>query len=239
MNFYGKLIVALGLVAGIAAGLLSYTYAVTAPTIALQAEKEQEKALQNVFFLQTAAENGKTAFLLNPKSIGDGVTALYDPENPDTPVYYAAVGSGIGYNSSVPVTLMVGFTGPAKAAANLLDGYVPADNLPTAAENEDKYIVGFSVVSSTETPGLGERIKDKRPAFTWAQFIGGNVPPDSPDKATPFQSQFRGRKADSLTLKKNGGDLDAITASTITSNAVIAAIQDAEGRLNAALKGNS
>ncbi len=235
MNFYAKLIVALGLIAGIAAGLLSYTYAVTAPTIALRSVEEQAKALQNVFFLQSANENGKQVLALRPEPLGDGVTALYAPDNADVPAYYAVQGQAIGYNPSNPVTLMVGFTGEAQDAATLLKGYVPETALPKAGE-KGVYVVGFSVISSEETPGLGERIKDSRPPFTWAQFLSGNRPPASPDKATAFQSQFRGKNAATLSLKKNGGDLDAITASTITSNAVIAAIRNAGAALEAALQ---
>ncbi len=235
MTFYGKLIVALALVAGIAAGLLSYTYTVTAPTIELRGIEEQAKALQNVFFLQAEKDGNQTRFLLRPEPIADGVTALYREDNPDTPAYYAAVGQAVGYNSSVPVSLMVGFTGAAADAASLLEGYVDPAGLP-AAGDKGEYIVGFSVVNSEETPGLGERIKDVRPPFTWAQLVTGNRPPESPDKATPFQKQFRAYTAENLVLKKNGGDLDAITASTITSNAVIAAIQNASEKVRKAVR---
>ena len=230
MNFFAKLIVSLALVAGIASGLLAITYKTTAPAIAEREREDQAKALDNVFFLQK--ENGKLA--LEIAEIGNGVTALYKPGQKDKPVYYAVTGQATGYNSGVPISLMVGFTGPADEAASLLAGYVDADKMPAAGKTGE-FIVGFSVINSEETPGLGEKIKDQRPPYTWMQAVSGTKPAPNPDSATDFQRQFRGRIADSLVLKKNGGDLDAITASTITSSGVIAALRDASTKLGNAI----
>ncbi len=230
MNFFARLVISLALVSGIAAGLLSFTYATTAPEIAKREIEDQARALQNVFFLQQ--KDGKLA--LETKPVATGVTALFAPGEAEKPSYYAVTGQATGYNSGVPLSLMVGFTGPAKDAAALLRGYVDEGGMP-AKDKAGEFIVGFSVINSEETPGLGEKIKDKRPPFTWAQKITGNVPPANPDSATDFQRQFRGRLAEELVLKKNGGDLDAITASTITSNGVVAALRDASGKLRQAL----
>lgn len=230
MNFFTKLIVALGLVAGIASGLLSITYTTTAPEIAKREIEDRAKALDNVFFLQK--KDGKLS--LDHTEIAEGVTALYRPGQKDKPVYYAVTGQAVGYNSGVPISLMVGFTGPAEEAADLLKGYVDADKMPAQGKTGE-FIVGFSVINSEETPGLGEKIKDQRPPYTWMQAISGTKPAPNPDSATDFQRQFRGRIADSLVLKKNGGDLDAITASTITSGGVIGALRDASTKLNNAL----
>ncbi|MCC8181035.1 MAG: FMN-binding protein [Planctomycetes bacterium] len=232
MNFYTKLVLSLALVAGIASGLLAFTYATTAPVIAGREVEDRAKALEKVFFLQS--ENG--AFALTPKEIGNGVVALYTADNPDQPAYYAASGQAIGYNSTVPITLMVGFTGPAADPASLLQGYVGEEKMPS--QNADgHYIVGFSVINSEETPGLGEKIKDARPPYTWTQLLTGNRPAPNPDTATAFQQQFRGKQAEALALKKDGGDLDAVTASTITSYGVIAALRDASSKLQLALEG--
>ncbi|MDR1519471.1 MAG: FMN-binding protein, partial [Planctomycetota bacterium] len=210
-----------------ASGLLAYTFDVTKPLIEQREEEDRQKALRSVFFLQTGDS-------LVSKDLGGGVTALYRSEKEERPVYFAVSGEGGGYNSSVPVTLMVGFTGPGDDAGKLLHGYVAEDKLPPAGQ-KGRFIVGFSVIKSEETPGLGEKVKDVRPPFTWAQYFSGNRPPESPDKATAFQVQFRGREAAGLKLKKQGGDLDAITASTITSTGVLAAIRDAEAKLARAL----
>lgn len=63
-------------------------------------------------------------------------------------------------------------------------------------------------VSHAETPGLGAKISEE-----------GN----------PFVEQFKdmGPSATVLKVKKDGGDIDAITASTITSRAYTAAVESA------------
>ncbi len=234
MNLYAKLIVSLAVTSAVAGGLLAYTYATTAPIIAQREIEDRKKALENVFFLQKENAGGKkTTFALTTKPMADGVTALYLPGKDDQPAYYAVTGQATGYNSSVPITLMVGFTGTTEDAATLLKGYVQPDGLPPAGK-KGEYIVGFSVVNSEETPGLGEKIKDTRPPYTWIQALTGTKPPANPDQSTDFQRQFRGRAVDTLALKKNGGDLDAITASTITSNGVVAALKNAGEKLRSA-----
>ncbi len=67
-------------------------------------------------------------------------------------------------------------------------------------------IVNCSVISHAETPGLGSKMTE--PSF-YGQFQGKNP------------ASFR------LDVKKNGGDVDAITASTITSVAYCDAVQNA------------
>ena len=70
----------------------------------------------------------------------------------------------------------------------------------------DGSISGYKLIDHKETPGLGTKVADK--AFA-GQFKGLN-----PDKV-----DFR--------VKKDGGDIDAVTAATISSRAVIDAIQRA------------
>lgn len=72
----------------------------------------------------------------------------------------------------------------------------------TVAVNSEGIIQGISVGGSnfSETAGLGA--KSKEPAF---------------------QDQFRGQIAP-VALKKNGGEIDAITSATITSSAVVRAV---------------
>ena len=78
-------------------------------------------------------------------------------------------------------------------------------------------IVNTSVISHSETPGLGAKMTE--PAFS---------------------DQFRGKNpADfKLQVKKNGGDVDAITASTITSVAFCDAVEKAY-RVFGQINGNS
>lgn len=71
----------------------------------------------------------------------------------------------------------------------------------------DRVVYNTSVISMSETPGLGAKI----------------VPYGE------FNAQFKGWNTYEKTLKvkKDGGDVDAITAATITSRAFIAAIENA------------
>lgn len=66
-------------------------------------------------------------------------------------------------------------------------------------------IKGVSVVSQVETPGLGTKIEEPE-----------------------FIDQFTGKELSNAKLKNDGGEIDAITGATISSNAVISAIQTIE-----------
>jgi len=72
----------------------------------------------------------------------------------------------------------------------------------------DGSIINISVLQHQETPGLGDKIDIKKSNFS-LQFIGKN--PET----------FK------LSVKKDRGDVDAITASTISSRAYCDAVQRA------------
>lgn len=75
--------------------------------------------------------------------------------------------------------------------------------------DNDGKILGYTILKSSETPGLGAK------AGAWFQKDGkGNVIGMSP-------------KDKPLAVSKDGGDVDAITASTITSRAFLKAINQA------------
>lgn len=74
----------------------------------------------------------------------------------------------------------------------------------------DGDIYDIAVVDHKETPGLGDKMERGKSGFT---------------------SQFRGQDPKSFRLKvtKDGGDVDAITAATISSRAFCGAVQMAYG----------
>ena len=74
----------------------------------------------------------------------------------------------------------------------------------------DGAIVKTSVISHAETPGLGAKITESESHFV-TQFEGKN----------PADPEFK------LSVKKDGGSVDAITASTITSRAFCDAVNTA------------
>ncbi len=78
--------------------------------------------------------------------------------------------------------------------------------------NEAGEIQGYRVMETSETPGLGAK------AQQWFQKDGkGNI---------------IGKKAGSLKVSKDGGEVDAITASTITSRAFLRCVNAAYEALN-------
>lgn len=75
--------------------------------------------------------------------------------------------------------------------------------------DKDGNILGYTILQHAETPGLGAK------ADKWFQKDGkGSIIGKNPNK-------------DNLTVKKYGGDIDAITASTITSRAFLLAVTQA------------
>ncbi|MCF0183155.1 MAG: RnfABCDGE type electron transport complex subunit G [Bacteroidaceae bacterium] len=75
--------------------------------------------------------------------------------------------------------------------------------------DEEGTIKGYTILKTAETPGLGVK------ADTWFQEGGkGCIIGKNPSSAN-------------LTVSKDGGEVDAITASTITSRAFLRAVQQA------------
>ena len=73
---------------------------------------------------------------------------------------------------------------------------------------DKKTVVCYKVLAAAETPGLGMKLK------------------------TPeFADQFKGKDGRALKVKKDGGEIEAITSATITSRAVCRAIADAQSKL--------
>ncbi|MGM0366278.1 MAG: RnfABCDGE type electron transport complex subunit G [Actinomycetota bacterium] len=69
--------------------------------------------------------------------------------------------------------------------------------------DSDLLINGVSIVSHIETPGLGSRIEEEE-----------------------FTNQFKGLGAGDLALEIEGGQIDAITGATVSSQAVVLAIRE-------------
>lgn len=63
-------------------------------------------------------------------------------------------------------------------------------------------VVGVRVVSQNETPGLGAKVAEEA-------FLG----------------QFAGRRLEEIALKKDGGEIEAVTGATISSRAVVRAVK--------------
>ena len=88
------------------------------------------------------------------------------------------------------------------------DGYGGDITLMVGFKKDKKTVISYKVLAASETPGLGMKLK------------------------TPeFAGQFAGKDGTSLKVKKDGGEIEAITSATITSRAVCRAIADAQRKL--------
>ena len=85
------------------------------------------------------------------------------------------------------------------------------DNDPFQEKTYINTVSGYKVIHSNETPGLGTKVSEPR-----------------------FKEQFAGirPKKHLFKVKQDGGEIDAVTAATISSRAVIDAIQKAYDAYN-------
>ena len=116
-------------------------------------------------------------------------------------------------NADLKVTI-----GYADAAKTKVVGYAAPGMSPKGYGGEIRLMVGltperkvisYQTLAANETPGLGAKLGD-----------------------AAFAKQFGGKDGPSLKVKKDGGEIDAITGATITSRAVCEAIADACARVD-------
>ena len=86
-------------------------------------------------------------------------------------------------------------------------------------------IKGIKVLYQKETPGLGDKVEEIRSKKTWGTIIMGDSP-DEKGLRPWFQIQFDGLRTP-VKVKKDGGDIEAITGATISSRAVCNAVNAA------------
>ncbi len=115
--------------------------------------------------------------------------------NEDNEVYSILVnGTVVGYAFMIEAT---GYGGPIEILV-ALENTTPAE--------DDIILRGISIISNTETPGLGAKITEES-----------------------FLEQFSGINVNDVQLKSEGGNIDAISGATISSSAVVDAIQKEAG----------
>lgn len=174
----------LTLVAVTAGGILAWVNHVTEGPIKQQAEKTLAEAIKNVM---NATDLSVVSTDTVAMSDGNGDVGKYV-------VHSVADGNGKPLGWAVESVVM-GFGGDLR----VLTGFSP-----------NGVVLGYSVLQSSETPGLGQK------AGQWFQkdgkgcIVGRDMSGGSP-----------------LAVTKDGGDVDAITASTITSRAFLKAVNRA------------
>ncbi|APF19880.1 RnfABCDGE type electron transport complex subunit G [Caldithrix abyssi] len=104
---------------------------------------------------------------------------------------------------------------PARDSTGKVIGYAVIVNAPNGFSGDFEMMIGIDstgkvldtyVLNHKETPGLGDNMKKE-----------------------DFRKQFRGRTLDNTkwAVKKDGGDIDALTAATITSRAFTSGVKRA------------
>jgi electron transport complex protein RnfG len=203
------------LITGICGGILGYLFNVTRGPIAAAEKAKTTKSLYEIF--------GDKADISEPVQVPaaeDGSVPAFTyykvktVENGTEKIWYATIGSSDKcYTSSVPIQIMVG-------------------------ADESLALRRIAVVKSSETPGLGEAIKDVEKSFYLTDLFRGKKQEDKgPDYDNrKWLKQFNGLAKEDLGLaSKSMGKVDAIAGATITSQAVIYAVQQALARIEMAI----
>ena len=175
-----RMVVVLSAITGLSGFILSGLKVWTNPIIEEQVLMNvQGPALKQLFIDGTNDPIADRKSL--PKPGSEGETIIVFPSLKDGKLQAVAIeASGKGYGGDVNV--LVGFN-------------VTKDNL-----------VGISVTTHKETPGLGSRIQE--PAYT---------------------KQFKGKDPAKATLKKDGGEIDAVSGATFSSIGSADAVKQAAG----------
>jgi len=136
-------------------------------------------------------------------------------------VAYVAQGEAQGYSSVIKV--MVGvrlvrrLVGP-----SLGDGPSPKGE----GGADDLAVHRVVVLSQQETPGLGATVAEQKSNFTlWEKLFGPSKAGKTEQLINPFLDQFPGKKPEQF------GQVQAITAATITSDATKRAVEQALERI--------
>lgn len=189
----------LTLIAVVAAGLLAWVNNVTSGPI---------EEINNL-----AIENGIKSVILGDRDIQFTVEA---PVEKDGFVFHGVNdqnGNLIG--TAVESTDRNGFGG----ALKVMVGF-----------NPEGVILGYTVLEHSETPGLGAQADDWfRQSSEEAEEQSGIVDVLLGAPGKPGNHNIIGMNPgdDMMTVSKDGGDVDAITASTITSRAFLRAVNNA------------
>ena len=109
-------------------------------------------------------------------------------------------------------------------------GYSSVVKVMVSASAEDFSVLRIVVLSQQETPGLGATVAEQKSNFTlWEKLFGPSKAGKTEQLINPFLDQFPGKKPEQF------GQVQAITAATITSNATKRAVEQAVQRIRDAV----
>jgi electron transport complex protein RnfG len=185
-----RMILAMGTIGTLSAILLVATYLTTLPII----QANQAEALERAIFSVLPGAGSKAAF-----AVVDGLMQAIADNDEASPRYYA------GYDEAGQlVGVALEALGPGfQDTLKVLYGYSP----------DCDCIVGFKVLETKETPGLGDKI-EKDPAFVANfQALDVSLDPSSGETANPLVLVKPGQKT-------RPWEVEGITGATISARAV-------------------
>lgn len=196
---FRNMVLVLTIISLVAAGLLAFINTVTQGPIAAISEANQQAGIKSVL------------------NIGAEEEVKVDPTEKDGfQIFTVTRADGTPAGTAVQSTDKSGFGGDLV----VLVGF---------ADNGD--ILGYQVMQHAETPGLGARAGEwfRTASAGEVKSVNGftRVMLGNPDPAGNHNIIGMNPDKSNLTVSKDGGDVDAITASTITSRAFLRAVSNA------------
>lgn len=181
--------------------------------------KKLESSLKNMTLVLTSVSIISALLLAVMNEITKEPIAIIEQQNLENGIKKVTVGDN--YTNKISVTTSTEFSDKQEFTiykVNAADGKLIGTAVKTAVTgfspdltvlvgfDPQGTILGYEVLKHSETPGLGAKVNQWFQKGAKGDIIGKNI------------------KHDKLSVKKDGGDIDAITSATITSRAFLHAV---------------
>ena len=190
-----KLIITLAGIAMMSGLLVVLTFQLTLPRIT----QNRKNALEKAIFTVLPDAVARTNYLLDESGLA---------ELPDEDFAKANVFAGYDSNGKLSGLAMEASARGYQDVVKILYGYSP----------ETECVVGFTVLESRETPGLGDKVETDFEFLLNFECLDARLTPDGSAVANPIHTVKNGKKTDDWQI-------DAISGATITSNAIGKALE--------------
>ena len=200
-----RLIITLAVIAMMSGLLVATTFQVTSGRI----QDNRRAALEEAIFEVLPEATSKRAFTLGD----NGLRPL-----PEAEAGRAGLFAGYDADGELAGVAIEGAARGYQDVVRILYGYSP----------EDECITGFTVLQSSETPGLGDRVETDPEFLANFDCLDASLNPDRSALANEIVTVKHGEKT-------RPWQIDAISGATVTSQAIGAAMQSSASRILPAL----
>lgn len=190
------LVLSLGIIAMMSGFLVVLAFQLTAPRIAAN----QQAALEKAVFSVLPSASSKRNFLLAE----DGITELANADAAKANLY-------LGYD---PSGALVGCAMEASAR-----GYQDVVKLLYGYSMDSQCVIGITILQSTETPGLGDKVESDPAFLANFQCLDASLSQNNQTVANPIITVKNGQKS-------NPWEIDGISGATVTSTAIGNALRE-------------